>query len=42
MGTSFNEIVSEAKNIFKEVRVFKPLSSRKDSKENFIICKILR
>ena len=42
MGSSFNEIVSEAKNIFKEVRVFKPLSSRKDSKENFIICKILR
>ena len=42
MGTSFKEIVSEAKNIFKEVRVFKPLSSRKDSKENFIICKILR
>ena len=42
MGTSFNEIVSEAKNIFKEVRVFKPLSSRKGSKENFIICKILR
>jgi len=42
MGTSFQEIVSEAKKIFKEVRVFKPLSSRKDSKENFIICKILR
>ena len=42
MGTSFNEIVSEAKQIFKEVRVFKPQSSRKDSKENFIICKILR
>ena len=42
IGTSFNEIVSEAKNIFKDVRVFKPLSSRKDSKENFIICKILR
>ena len=42
MGTSFNEIVSEAKKIFKEVRVFKPPSSRKDSKENFIICKILR
>ncbi len=42
MGTSFNEIVSEAKNIFKDVRVFKTLSSRKDSKENFIICKILR
>ena len=42
MGTSFNEIVSKAKQIFKEVRVFKPPSSRKDSKENFIICKILR
>ncbi len=42
MGTSFNEIISEAKHIFKEVRVFKPSSSRKDSKENFIICKILR
>ncbi len=42
MGTSFNEIVSGAKQIFKEVRVFKPPSSRKDSKENFIICKILR
>ena len=42
MGTSFNEIVSEAKKISKEVRVFKPPSSRKDSKENFIICKILR
>ena len=42
MGTSFQEIISEAKKIFKEVRVFKPLSSRKDSKENFIICKILR
>ena len=41
MGTSFNEIVSKAKQIFKEVRVFKPPSSRKDSKENFIICKIL-
>ena len=42
MGTSFQEIVSEAKKVFKEVRVFKPPSSRKDSKENFIICKILR
>ena len=42
MGSSFNEVVCEAKKIFKEVRVFKPPSSRKDSKENFIICKILR
>ena len=28
--------------IFKEVKVFKPKSSRKDSKESFIICKNLR
>ena len=42
LGTSFNEIVAEAKRIFKEVKVFKPKSSRKESKESFIICKILR
>ncbi len=42
MGTSFNEIIRDAKLIFKEVRVFKPKSSRKDSKESFIICKKLR
>ena len=42
MGRSFNEIVALGKKIFKEVRVFKPKSSRKDSKESFIICKNLR
>ncbi len=42
MGSSFNEIVALGKKIFKEVRVFKPKSSRKDSKESFIICKNLR
>ena len=42
MGSSFNEIVALGKKIFKEVKVFKPKSSRKDSKESFIICKILR
>ncbi len=42
MGSSFNEIVAEAKKSFKEVRVFKPMSSRKESKESFIICKFLR
>tara|TARA_B100000214_G_scaffold374077_1_gene355890 strand:- start:614 stop:1225 length:612 start_codon:yes stop_codon:yes gene_type:complete len=42
MGSSFNEIVAEAKKFFKEVRVFKPISSRKESKESFIICKFLR
>ncbi len=42
MGSSFNEIVSSAKKKFKEVNVFKPPASRKDSKESFIICKKLR
>ena len=42
MGSSFNEIVTVAKKKFKEVNVFKPPASRKDSKESFIICKFLR
>ena len=42
MGGSFNEIVALGKKIFKEVKVFKPKSSRKDSKESFIICKNIR
>ena len=42
MGSTFNEIVALAKKIFKEVKVYKPKSSRKDSKESFIICKNLR
>ncbi len=42
MGSSFNEIVALAKKYFKEVRVFKPLASRKNSKETFIVCKFLR
>jgi len=42
MGSSFNEIVAIVKKKFKEVHIFKPPSSRKDSKESFIICKNLR
>jgi len=42
MGSSFNEIVKNAKKNFKEVHIFKPPASRKDSKESFIICKYLR
>ncbi len=42
MGSSFNEIVALGKKLYKEVYIFKPPSSRKDSKENFIICKNLR
>ena len=42
LGSSFNEIVALGKKLFKEVKVFKPKSSRKESKESFIICKNLR
>ena len=42
MGSSFNEIVENTKKNFKEVHIFKPPASRKDSKESFIICKYLR
>ena len=42
MGSTFNEIVANAKKSFKDVRVFKPLASWKNSKETFIICKFLR
>tara|TARA_B100001250_G_scaffold382469_1_gene375627 strand:+ start:16 stop:627 length:612 start_codon:yes stop_codon:yes gene_type:complete len=42
MGPSFNEIITIAKKKFKQVNVFKPPASRKDSKESFIICKNLR
>ena len=42
MGGTFNEIVAQGKSIYKDVKIFKPKSSRKDSKESFIICKNLR
>ncbi len=42
MGSSFNEIIKISKKKFREVNVFKPPASRKDSKESFIICKFLR
>ena len=42
MGSSFNEIVSKSKKYFRETSVFKPPSSRKDSKETFLISKFLR
>ena len=40
MGSTFNEVVSMAKNVFKKVSVFKPKSSRKNSKENLLFVKI--
>jgi len=42
MGSTFSEIVGEAKLNFKETNIYKPQSSRKESKESFIICKKLR
>ena len=42
MGGTFNDIVAEGKKYFKEVKIFKPKSSRKDSKESFIICRKIR
>ena len=42
MGGIFNEIVADGKKYFKEVKVFKPKSSRKDSKESFIVCRKIR
>ena len=42
VGSTFTEIVENAKKNFKESKIFKPPSSRKDSKESFIICKNLR
>ena len=42
MGGIFNEIVAEGKKYFKQVKIFKPKASRKDSKESFIICQKIR
>jgi len=42
MGSNFKEIITISKNIFKDVKIYKPHSSRKESKENYIICKNLK
>ena len=42
MGSTFKEFIKESKLIFKQTKVFKPSSSKKDSKESFIVCKFLR
>ena len=39
MGSIFNEINEKAKNSFKNVVRYKPLSSKKESKEIYIFCK---
>ena len=39
MGSIFNEIRETANKSFKKVTVYKPLSSKKESKEIYIFCK---
>ena len=42
MGVSYNEININAKKNFKKVAIFKPKSSRKESREVYIYCKGLK
>ncbi len=42
MGEDFDEIKKIAKTLFQEVKFFKPVSSRNESKETYIHCKILK
>ena len=39
MGSIYNEINEKSKKSFKKVAKFKPLSSKKESKEIYIFCK---
>ena len=39
MGSIYNEINERAENFFKRVTKYKPLSSKKESKEIYIFCK---
>jgi len=42
MGEDFIEVKNLAKSIFKKVNFFKPISSRKESKETYLHCEILK
>ena len=42
MGEDFIEVKNLAKTIFKDVKFFKPHSSRDESKETYLHCKILK
>ena len=42
MGEDFIQVKSLAKSMFKEVNFFKPESSRNESKETYLHCKILK
>ena len=39
MGSIFEDIKNKATNCFKKVALFKPISSKKESKEIYIFCK---
>jgi 23S rRNA (uridine2552-2'-O)-methyltransferase len=42
MGDDFIEVKNLAKSVFKKVNFFKPQSSRKESKETYLHCEILK
>ena len=42
MGEDFDEIKKSSKTLFKEVKFFKPISSRNESRETYIHCRILK
>ena len=42
MGEDFIEVKNLAKSVFKKVNFFKPESSRKESKETYLYCEILK
>ena len=42
MGEDFLEVKKLAKSLFKDVDFFKPVSSRKESKETYLHCKNLK
>ena len=39
MGSVFEEIRKKAKENFKKIVIYKPISSKKESKEIYIYCK---
>ncbi len=42
MGDDFIEVKNLAKSLFKKVNFYKPISSRKESKETYLHCEILK
>ena len=42
MGDDFLEVKNLAKSVFKKINFFKPKSSRKESKETYLHCEILK